>query len=77
MTDNIIKKRFGEMWQQAEAMTTEDDEAIAVFKFMQRYGELIVRECIWVINNHPMDAAERIADIYEVDTRVSIDSENL
>ena len=44
MTDNIINKRFAEMWQQAGNMTTEEDEAIAILQFMQRYGELIVRE---------------------------------
>ena len=76
MTDNIINKRFAEMWQQAGNMTTEEDEAVAILQFMQRYGELIVRECIWIVNNHPMDAAKRIAEAYEVNPNISIDVEN-
>lgn len=67
MSDELIKKRFAEMWQQAGALTDENDEAVAIAKFMQRYGELIVKECLWVIANHPMDAAKRIAETYEIE----------
>ena len=72
MLEEYVKKRFGEMWQQAESMTQEDDEAVAVMKFMQRYGELIVRECIWIVQNHPQDAAARIAETYEVQPDVGL-----
>jgi hypothetical protein len=72
MEQVLVKKRFGEMWQQAENMTKEEDEAEAVMMFMQRYGELIVKECLWIIENHPEDAAKRIEEIYEVNRNVSI-----
>ena len=62
-----LKKRFGEMWQQAEALTDEEDEGSAIVQFMQNYGELIVKECLWIVANHPEDAAKRIAETYEID----------
>jgi hypothetical protein len=34
---------------------------------MQRYGELIVKECLWIVANHPEDAYKRIAETYEID----------
>ena len=67
MSDDLIKKRFGEMWQQAGALTDENDEGVAIAKFMQRYGELIVKECLWIVANHPEDAYKRIAETYEID----------
>jgi hypothetical protein len=62
-----LKKRFGEMWQQAGALTDEEDEAAAIVQFMQQYGELIVKECLWIVANHPEDAYKRIAETYEID----------
>lgn len=55
------------MWQQAEALTDEEDEGSAIVQFMQNYGELIVKECLWIVMNHPEDAAKRIAETYEID----------
>ena len=59
-----MNNRFAEIWQQAEALTLEEDEAEAVVGFMRRYAELIVKECIHIAENHPADAAAKIAERY-------------
>ena len=68
---NIIKminERFIEMWDQAAAIISaeEEDKAEGTIRFMQLYGELIVKECLYIVNTNPADAAKVIAEKYGI-----------
>lgn len=64
----MINQRFAEMWDQAAAIITaeEEDKAEGTIRFMQLYGELIVKECIWIVENNPDSAAAAIAERYGI-----------
>lgn len=56
------------MWDQAAAIITaeEEDKAEGTIRFMQLYGELIVKECIWIVENNSDHAADAIAERYGI-----------
>ncbi len=64
----MIHERFIEMWNQAAAITTveDTDEAEATINFMQRFGELIVKECMHLAQTNPDNAVQAIADRYGI-----------
>lgn len=64
----MINQRFAEMWDQAAAIITveEEDKAEGTIRFMQLYGELIVKECLWILETNPAGAANAIAELYGI-----------
>lgn len=64
----MINERFVEMWDQAAAIITaeEEDKAEGTIRFMQLYGELIVKECLHILETNPDGAAAAIAERYGI-----------
>ncbi len=64
----MIHERFIEIWDQAAAIITaeEEDKAEGTIRFMQLYGELIVKECLYIVNTNPANAAKAIAERYGI-----------
>ncbi len=65
----MIHERFIEMWDQAAAITAveDTDEAKATINFMQRFGELIVKECMHLAATNPDNPVQAIADRYGIE----------
>ena len=66
----MINERFIEIWDQAAAIITaeEEDKAEGTIRFMQLYGELIVKECLHILATNPDGAAQAIAERYGIKT---------
>ncbi len=64
----MIHERFIEMWDQAAAIITaeEEDKAEGTIRFMQLYGELIVKECLHIVKTDPDNAVQVIAERYGI-----------